>query len=307
MKIIKIILGFLVIILIGLIFFVFAFMNNDKKTIVDGLEIKNNYYQKISGFNEIGYIDYEKVYAKSRQDVNKTGIYSDTTKDGKIKWNESHVYKKSANLPDFFNQISLNGQSINLPTSFEKMGWDYMPFDNINALEISQDKMPIHFKNIKNSYFLEIIDFKEQIEESDDGTKFNISTCFGALGMNDKYLMNIGFLYGNGKKVIINLQTSIDSGIESDFDLKIGGIGIGNTFNEMYETLGTPYSVDINGNRRLVKYNYLDGVNGKIYYVNFEYNPYAANGKTKDYSHIHNNIITTVDMVSLDVKDTKVK
>ena len=92
--------------------------------------------------------------------------------------------------------------------------------------------------------FFEIINFKEQIEENDDKTKFNISTCFGALGMSDKYLMNIGFLYGNGKKVIINLQTSIDSGIESDFDLKIAGIGIGNTFNEMYEVLGTPYSVD---------------------------------------------------------------
>ena len=307
MKIIKIILGFLVIVLVVLSFFAFKFMDNGKKTIVDGLEVKNNYYQKINGFNEISYIDYEKVYAKSRQDVNKTGIYSDITKDGKIKWSENHLYKKSVNLPDFFNQISLNGQNINLPTSFEELGWDYAPFDNIKTLEISQDKMPMHFKNIKNSYFFEIINFKEQIEENDDKTKFNISTCFGALGMSDKYLMNIGFLYGNGKKVIINLQTSIDSGIESDFDLKIAGIGIGNTFNEMYEVLGTPYSVDINSNRRLVKYNYLDRVNGKIYYVNFEYNPYTANGKTKDYSYVHNNIITTVDIVSLDIKDTKVK
>lgn len=298
MKIIKVLIFILLILLIVISFFTYKLMYQPKRNIVGDLEIKENYQEKEDSFFEIDNLDYDEMFVESKENVKTTGRYSDTTPDGKIQWNENHYYGISTKLPDVFSDVRLNGQLVSLPTNFEKLGWDYAPFQSIKEDYLKDEKMPLHFKNIKNQVYLEIIPFKldTNIDKEDEDSYYNDYNDFiGFMYNRNKRLFSLYLSFDKGQKKILGFYKSIDSGVETLYDLKIQGIGVGSTFNEAYEVFGTPYKIEINGDKRKCTYKYRDFTNVTFYGIICEHNTsYVPNAKTGKNEYVHNNVITSI-------------
>ena len=169
-----------------------------------------------------------------------TGRYANTTPDGKVQWNVEKEYKLSFTDADGISKnITLDGKKVSFPMEFPVLGQKYAEFANVDFSKFKQDMIPIIVENTKNKMKMTIID---SVDKED--------TTLIDMGYKQKSLM-VDF-YEEGKNMIgVTIDTN-DKKIMGFFsggagiskrELKVNGIGVGNTFNEMYAKFGTPVRV----------------------------------------------------------------
>ena len=169
-----------------------------------------------------------------------TGRYANTTPDGKVKWNVENEYKLSfTDAEGISKNITLDGKKVSFPMKFSVLGQKYAEFADVDFSKLNKDMIPIIVENTKNNMKMTIIDSVDK----EDNTLIDI-------GYKQKSLM-VDF-YEEGKNMIgVTIDTN-DKKIMGFFsggagiskrELKVNGIGVGNTFNEMYAKFGTPVRV----------------------------------------------------------------
>ena len=169
-----------------------------------------------------------------------TGRYANTTPDGKVQWNVEKEYKLSfTDAEGISKNITLDGKKVSFPMEFSVLGQKYAEFANVDFSKFKQDMIPIIVENTKNKMKMTIID---SVDKED--------TTLIDMGYKQKSLM-VDF-YEEGKNMIgVTIDTN-DKKIMGFFsggagiskrELKVNGIGVGNTFNEMYAKFGTPVRV----------------------------------------------------------------
>ena len=172
-----------------------------------------------------------------------TGRYANATPDGKVQWNVEKEYKLSfTDAEGISKNITLDGKKVSFPMEFSVLGQKYAEFANVDFSKFNKEMIPIIVENTKNKMKMTIID---SVDKED--------TTLIDMGYKQKSLM-VDF-YEEGKNMIgVTIDTNdkkimgFFSGggvITSKRDLKVNGIGVGNTFNEMYAKFGTPVKVQI--------------------------------------------------------------
>ena len=199
-----------------------------------------------------------------------TGRYANTTPDGKVKWNVENEYKISFTDADgIYKNITLDSKKVSFPMKFSALGQKYAEFANIDFSKFNKEMIPIIVENTKNKMKMTIIDSVDK----EDNTLID-------MGYKQKSLM-VDF-YEEGKNMIgVTIDTN-DKKIMGFFsggagiskrELKVNGIGVGNTFNEMYAKFGTPVKVQIvktENVHTIIAYVYLDekGNKWEAYFAN---------------------------------------
>ena len=199
-----------------------------------------------------------------------TGRYANTTPDGKVKWNVENEYKISFTDADGISKnITLDGKKVSFPMKFSVLGQKYAEFANVDFSKFNKEMIPIIVENTKNKMKMTIID---SVDKED--------TTLIDMGYKQKGLM-VDF-YEEGKNMIgVTIDTN-DKKIMGFFsggagiskrELKVNGIGVGNTFNEMYAKFGTPVKVQIvktENVHTIIAYVYLDekGNKWEAYFAN---------------------------------------
>ena len=199
-----------------------------------------------------------------------TGRYANTTPDGKVKWNVENEYKISFTDADGISKnITLDGKKVSFPMKFSVLGQKYAEFANVDFSKFNKEMIPIIVENTKNKMKMTIID---SVDKED--------TTLIDMGYKQKSLM-VDF-YEEGKNMIgVTIDTN-DKKIMGFFsggagiskrELKVNGIGVGNTFNEMYAKFGTPVRVQIvktENVHTIIAYVYLDekGNKWEAYFAN---------------------------------------
>ena len=199
-----------------------------------------------------------------------TGRYANTTPDGKVKWNVENEYKISFTDADGISKnITLDGKKVSFPMKFSVLGQKYAEFADVDFSKLNKDMIPIIVENTKNNMKMTIIDSVDK----EDNTLID-------MGYKQKSLM-VDF-YEEGKNMIgVTIDTN-DKKIMGFFsggagiskrELKVNGIGVGNTFNEMYAKFGTPVKVQIvktENVHTIIAYVYLDekGNKWEAYFAN---------------------------------------
>ena len=199
-----------------------------------------------------------------------TGRYANTTPDGKVKWNVENEYKLSfTDAEGISKNITLDGKKVSFPMKFSVLGQKYAEFANVDFSKLNKDMIPIIVENTKNNMKMTIIDSVDK----EDNTLID-------MGYKQKSLM-VDF-YEEGKNMIgVTIDTN-DKKIMGFFsggagiskrELKVNGIGVGNTFNEMYAKFGSPVEVQIvktENVHTIIAYVYLDekGNKWEAYFAN---------------------------------------
>jgi len=200
-----------------------------------------------------------------------TGRYANTTPDGKVKWNEEKEYKLSfTDAEGISKNITLDGKRVSFPMKFSVLGQKYAEFANVDFSKFNKEMIPIIVENTKNKMKMTIID---SVDKED--------TTLIDMGYKQKSLM-VDF-YEEGKNMIgVTIDTN-DKKIMGFFsggagiskrELKVNGIGVGNTFNEMYAKFGSPVEVQIVKMEKsvytIIAYVYLDekGNKWEAYFAN---------------------------------------
>ena len=199
-----------------------------------------------------------------------TGRYANTTPDGKVKWNVENEYKLSfTDAEGISKNITLDGKKVSFPMKFSVLGQKYAEFADVDFSKLNKDMIPIIVENTKNNMKMTIIDSVDK----EDNTLIDI-------GYKQKSLM-VDF-YEEGKNMIgVTIDTN-DKKIMGFFsggagiskrELKVNGIGVGNTFNEMYAKFGSPVEVQIvktENVHTIIAYVYLDekGNKWEAYFAN---------------------------------------
>jgi len=188
-----------------------------------------------------------------------TGRYANTTPDGKVKWNVENEYKISfTDAEGISKNITLDGKKVSFPMKFSVLGQKYAEFADVDFSKLNKDMIPIIVENTKNNMKMTIIDSVDK----EDNTLID-------MGYKQKSLM-VDF-YEEGKNMIgVTIDTN-DKKIMGFFsggagiskrELKVNGIGVGNTFNEMYAKFGSPVEVQIVKMEKsvytIIAYVYLD-------------------------------------------------
>ena len=153
---------------------------------------------------------------------------------------------------------------------FSVLGQKYAEFADVDFSKLNKDMIPIIVENTKNNMKMTIIDSVDK----EDNTLIDI-------GYKQKSLM-VDF-YEEGKNMIgVTIDTN-DKKIMGFFsggagiskrELKVNGIGVGNTFNEMYAKFGSPVEVQIVKMEKsvytIIAYVYLDekGNKWEAYFAN---------------------------------------
>ncbi len=225
-----------------------------------------------------------------------TGKYANATPDGKVQWNVEKEYKLSfTDAEGISKNITLDGKKVSFPMEFSVLGQKYAEFANVDFSKFKQDMIPIIVENTKNKMKMLIIDTDPDGYSNLDYVGYKQKMILADLYEEGKNSICVG-IDTNDKKIVG--LVSGGAGIISKRDLKINGIGVGNTFNEMYAKFGAPAMVQKFKMQEeaytTVGYQYLDK-NGNMWFAYFSsYDNIIIN---KKYVKTKPNVITEVIIV----------
>ena len=188
-----------------------------------------------------------------------TGRYANKTPDGKVKWNVENEYKISFTDADGISKnITLDGKKVSFPMEFSVLGQKYAEFANVDFSKLNKDMIPIIVENTKNKTKMLIVDTELEKDDISKDMGYKQKVIFADIFEEVRNM--IGVVIDTNDKKIMGLLSG-GAGI-SKRELKINGIGVGNTFNEMYARFGTPKIIQIVKMRdsvyTMVGYHYLD-------------------------------------------------
>lgn len=237
------------------------------------------------------------------------GRYSNITADKKIDWRtfEGNV-EHSAITYEMFKKITLDGKKISVPISLKDLGEEYSELENVDYHEIRKTMLPLSIKDTKrNVTFIPfLINNTYSVKKISDFFTIHVETLKGkpseiAYEVKDIYPLRMTILK-DGKylmegeidpkdKKIISLSSDYSHYIIGPPDIRIDGIGIGSTFNEMYEKFGKP-SFANQAEDIIIYYTFIDNL-GNSYYIAFAHSNEILVGSK--YKKTRPNVITDIN------------
>ncbi len=228
---------------------------------------------------KVDYVDYDSVFLKDGESQPTDERHSDITSDQAIKWNVEgrKIYGISEKFKNIDKKITLNGKELNLPISFSDFDDKYSDFDEVDINKITSDMYPFTIES--KTYGTKLF-----------GTKMIEDKPYQFIWLGDKENKNIGSFQIDNETSKIEGILFPEHGCLSKLDVRVNGIGVGNTANEMYDTLGTPHYVvnDIN-----VIFYYIEDSASK-YQITFMFEKEAYDYRKKGNSKVKKNTITGV-------------
>ncbi len=249
---------------------------------------------------KVSYIDYDDFFLGKGEKQIKEGRYADTTPDGKVNWKESYDDKITNNglvqnevVFEMLKKVTFNGRNVTLPCRFKDLDDEFAIFDNIDFSMLNRDMYPftITDKKTRNDVFA----------ISKTGGLFNIAGIFHLRNSFGSYYCNV-ITEEDSDRVI-----GIDSGTIKFLpliDISVDGIGIGDTFNDVYEKFGRPNRIIGNdGTEVIVSYNYFFDNDSGYCGITFAFREKVYDYRKLSLSEVRNNIITRVAITYLKEAD----
>jgi hypothetical protein len=225
-----------------------------------------------------------------------TGRYANATPDGKVQWNVEKENKLLlTDSEEISKNITLDGKKVSFPMKFSVLGQKYAEFANVDFSKLNKDMIPIIVENTKNKMKMLIIDTETKKDDILIVMGFKQEVILADFFEGVRKM--IGVVIDTNDRKIMGLRSTV-WGMTSKRDLKINGIGVGNTFNEMYAKFGTPEIIIINKTKysvyTIVGYNYLDE-NGNMWVAFFSNNDKIF--INKKYVKTKPNVITEANII----------
>ena len=238
-------------------------------------------------YHNIPYLKYEEVFNDKDKKQIATGKYADSTPDGTINWTniKGDIYNITPIVNDMFKKITLDGKKITLPMSFGEFGHEFRDFKNMEISNLRDENTPVTVTNSDgNTLYIKKLDPYPKIP------KWNV---FMSLFDKDHKLL-IALELNMQDKMIYGLNNNI---FLSTKELRVDDIGVGNTFNEMYEKFGKPYIINASENGQTIIAGYSDfDSNGNNYLIYFTHRAKVNNPKTKKKEDTKPNVITDLSV-----------
>ena len=240
-------------------------------------------------------VDYDEMFTGPNGERQKTdGKYATVTKDGLVRWDqENKQYEQTPQVMEMMKKVTVDGIPVSLPMQFEditKINPDYKKLTSIDCKKIIKDGGMEDIEDKKTGYhFTE----ERELYEKENGNKYiyaNINKNVEVLGLEiDLIREHIqGFNNDAGEYL-------------SQSDIRVDGIGRGNTFNEMYEKFGIPESVYDDGSIGMrIIYYYENKEENKSYIIMFINNQSMKNPKSGQEEEVQKNIIQSVDVTVME-------
>ena len=205
-------------------------------------------------YHEIPYLKYDEVFDDNKNNEVLIERYSNKTKDGQIDWSDikNEYYGLTPVVNDMFKKITLDNKKITLPMSFAQLGGEFRDFKNGDYKSLSDNNAPITFKDSNNNTL-----YIGKLEPYPKLPKWNV--FMSLLDSENKFLIGIELNMQNNE--IYGLNNNM---LLSTKELKVDGIGVGNTFNEMYEKFGKPNIISESKDKDIITVVYSDMDNKKI-------------------------------------------
>lgn len=189
-----------------------------------------NKYIYIDEFAVCDYLDYDKIFVNEKNNLKNEERYSPISKDKEIDWYRKMEFDSNDKVLQMHNQVSLNGKKVKLPCKFKDIDEKYSSFDKISTNDYKNNKNTTIYISKKSGYGLENYGDYKEYDNLFFGRVFNEKKEEFEIYLEPKYQ----------SLFITHLKTELSY---SNSNLKVGNIGIGNTFNEVYEEFGTPTSI----------------------------------------------------------------
>ncbi len=179
---------------------------------------------------KVKYADYNEMVLKIGEKQPKTGRYADVTKDKKVRWDKKYKDEPFSDITDL-EDLTLNGKKFKFTGKFADLGGEFAIFDKVDVTKIRQEDFPLNIVDKKTGYVL------------------NDNICVDVNSQNPYMLL---YLFDEKNKCLVNVDVNKRTGVLSSFstgflwdgftlfDIRLKGVGAGNTFNEIYEVLGKP-------------------------------------------------------------------
>ena len=264
-------------------FFLLSGCSNSNKPI----QKNNDSSFQFKQYHDIPYLKYDEVFENKDNKQSATGKYADETPDCIVNWKDakSEYYRLTPIVNDMFKKITLDGKKITFPMSFAQLGEEFRDFKNGDYKSLTDNDSPITFKDSNNNTLY--------IGKLDPYPKLPKWNVFMSLLDNEN-----NFLIG----LELNMQNNDIQGLNNSMllstkELKVDGIGVGNTFNEMYEKFGKPNIISSSENGEITTVVYSDMDDKKNNYViAFKHRTKIDNPKTKQQQDTKANVITDVSI-----------
>ena len=227
-------------------------------------------------------------------DQEATGIYADTTPDGKVNWNEENDYETvSPKAEEISKNITLEDKEITLPMTFSDLGEQYAEFNNVDFSKLNNDMAPIIIENTKNKMNMLILNIDAMPMNATMG--FDQEAVIVDLLGGGTHKISVGINLKDKK--ILSIGTN-GASFSSERNLKVNDIGVGNTFNEMYAKFGNPVKIQKNEmghyTDTMAMYAYTDE-KGNMYGAYFVHSDKKFDGT--NYIKTKPNVITAVNVL----------
>jgi len=242
---------------------------------------------KFKQYHEISYLKYDEVFDNKKNNKDLAERYANKTKDAQIDWSDikNEYYGLTPVVNDMFKKITLDNKKITLPISFAQLGEEFRDFKNGDYKSLTDNDAPITFKDSNNNTL-----YIGKLEPYPKLPKWNV--FMSLLDSENKFLIGIE----------LNMQNNDIYGLNNNMllstkELKVDGIGVGNTFNEMYEKFGKPNIISSSENGEITTVVYSDMDNKKNNYViAFKHRAKIDNPTTKQKQDTKPNVITDVSI-----------
>lgn len=182
---------------------------------------------------EVDYIDPEVFFFKPSMDLSDEK-YANKTKDGKVDWTiiEKREFEENPSVLEMLENITIDGKKVSLPMKFADLGEEYAIFDKADFSHVTEETHPFRVvdvvtKNQLMSSYKEIVKGEKGLELLDEQSHSII--CM-RIDMENNSIVCL----------------SSDGEYFSKKDIRVKGIGIGSTLNEVYEEFGMPTCIDNN-------------------------------------------------------------
>ena len=177
--------------------------------------------------------------------------------------------------------------------TFSDLGEQYAEFNNVDFSKLNNDMAPIIIENTKNKMNMLILNIDAMPMNATMG--FDQEAVIVDLLGGGTHKISVGINLKDKK--IITLSTN-GASFSSEKDLKINGIGVGNTFNEMYAKFGNPVKIQKNEmghyTDTMAMYAYTDE-KGNMYGAYFVHSDKKFDGT--NYIKTKPNVITAVNVL----------
>ncbi len=249
---------------------------------------------KVNNKYMVDYINYDEIFLGENEIETFSGRYSNQTADGKMKWEFEKDYTvvktiiKDRQEFSLHDKFTIGGKKITFPCKFSDLGEEYAIFDKVDFNKINKKVCPFILKDKKTGVMVYIDDYYINL----GGFGF-----VALYGKNNTYVADLIVKYKDGT---ISWIDASSEDVFSLIDLRIAGIGVGSSLNEVYEVLGMPNNIGIKrSNLPTLEYKFISNNNSKrTYSINIYCDEDMYDFRYDNEHVVRNNVVTGIDIRS---------